>query len=571
MKKLIVPILLLVLASAGLYLYLHKPEKDYSYESFIAQDALIVVTQYDLEHRVEEFKGSPLGVAVAGLEYQLIGRELGLSDDVINRFLEFTHDVAELFDNQLFKTLFGTEATCALYPFTRSGDRGVDEQIMENLLVVARPKHGARLVDLAGWFDFANPTMSTSRYGRYEITRYDLENGRRISAVRRGELLLLSLNETTLRKSLDVSDGEIAGITEVDTYREQIDRFSGAALIVYTDFPALSKTLEDIAALALDQPGTLNFDDSIMDAYRTGMFGAWREPGHIVDRALITFDPNLLDGHTAKRIMTPVSEPRSHMRVDQDTIFYHWTNQFDFGYLLDRIHASGSASLANDSSLTGMLGVTGLTQVQLADLFTGNLTLALKGLEQNQLVPLPLFLVSAKTGDVDLLKSATDKLIEHYSVPVRRDAVGSGGELISWGGVVGIGSLLPAFAFNEDSLIISSSRREIRNYISEEGDHLIDNKRFQTVSSDIMKPSNSISYIELDKLTAMIKEMAAWGGTMIAIKDRELARKSKVLIDHLIDPLLDGLSMYQLIASRKYIENNAIHFESQTILEHGKQ
>jgi len=65
--------------------------------------------------------------------------------------------------------------------------------------------------------------------------------------------------------------------------------------------------------------------------------------------------------------------------------------------------------------------------------------------------------------------------------------------------------------------------------------------------------------------------MVSWGGTTLAIKDRELARKSKVLIDDLINPLLEGLSMYSIIGSRKYVEGSTIVFESYTHLDHGNQ
>ena len=69
----------------------------------------------------------------------------------------------------------------------------------------------------------------------------------------------------------------------------------------------------------------------------------------------------------------------------------------------------------------------------------------------------------------------------------------------------------------------------------------------------------------------MLQEMVSWGGTMLAIKDKELARKSKVLIDDLVNPLLEGLAMYAVIGSRKYHEGSAIVFESTTYLDNGTQ
>lgn len=573
MKKLIFPVILLILVLAGIFLFLPETDVEHSYQSFIPSDAQIVLTQYDMEKRVEEFRQSPLGDALNTLQYELIGSELNMSKADIDNFLEIKKSMADLFDNPLFKTLFGSQVTCALFPFAYRDDVTLEDQFLDNLLIIARPKHGAKLIDVATWFNFSTQTMSTSRYGRHAITRYDVEDGKRISGVRMNELLVMSFNEAVLRKSLDIYDGEGSGLLDIDSYQKQIDRFSGASLIVYTDFHKLSALIDDIASSSFDDNTSLTFDNNAVAGYHTGLFGAWRKENRIVDQAVITISPEQLDEQTKARLQVAVQEPQSYNDVSRDTILYHWTNQFDSAYLMKMIDdtetATGNPGI---NPLNQVTSVTGLSSEQIAGLFTGDLALAVKGLKDNQLVPLPQILLSLESSDIELLKSSTDKMIAHFSIPVRRKKIGENGELISWGGIIGIGSVLPAFAFNEDSLTISSNRDEITYFINkDERENLSDNEQFKTVSDELLQPSNSITYIEFARLTEMIKEMASWGGTMIAIKDRDLAKKSKVLIDELINPLLNGLSMYEVIASRKYIEDNVIIFESQTILNHGKQ
>jgi hypothetical protein len=89
------------------------------------------------------------------------------------------------------------------------------------------------------------------------------------------------------------------------------------------------------------------------------------------------------------------------------------------------------------------------------------------------------------------------------------------------------------------------------------------------LSDDLVKPSHAITFLDVGQATDMVKEMISWGGTMLAIQDRELARKSKVLIDELINPMLDGLAMYSLVGSRKVIDGSDIVYESRTIIEDG--
>ena len=138
--------------------------------------------------------------------------------------------------------------------------------------------------------------------------------------------------------------------------------------------------------------------------------------------------------------------------------------------------------------------------------------------------------------------------------------------------IIGIGSVLPALSFSDDAVIVSSNSAQIRNYIGpERKKSLAESPTFMEMGQDVLKPSQSISYLDFARTTEMTQELVSWGGTMLAIKDRELARKSKVLIDDLINPLLEGLAMYSIIGHRKYYEGNTIVFESFTRLDNGTE
>lgn len=78
------------------------------------------------------------------------------------------------------------------------------------------------------------------------------------------------------------------------------------------------------------------------------------------------------------------------------------------------------------------------------------------------------------------------------------------------------------------------------------------------------KPSNTIYYSNQVKLLDSLQDLISWGGTMIALKDRNLAVKSKILIDQLINPIFDGLSMYEKSATRSYTDKDLIIVESKT-------
>ena len=574
MKQAFIVIPLFLLLLAILYLFIPVFPERKTHESFIPSDAQMVITQYDLKYRVAEFVSSPLGITLAELNYETVGKELGFSSTEIEQFNQLRAEITATYQNPLVQMLVGREISVALLPFTPDDSVDFNQQLIDHLLVISRPSQSARLMDVATWAISGDERVSTVRYGVHDITRFDLENSSRLSVARVKDLIVMSLNERIVRQSLDVYDNDQLGLKENQEYQDRIDRFDEASLVGYFRFDGLV----DLINRAILESSSVNSQVRLLDkerlaAYKSAIFGAWRKENSIVDKAIISFDPAQLNESSRANLTSETALPKSHEQVPEDTIVFHWTNQFDpanlFGLVGDEqvVEQSGDYGPIIDD----VTEVTGLTLPELLNLFGNELTFAVRSLNEDQLVPLPRFLLSVNSTDIDQMKEVTDALINHYSIPVRRKAYDNA-EIISWGGIIGIGSVLPALSFANDAVIVSSNGAQIRNYIGpERKKSLAESPTFKEMGQDILKPSHSISYLDFARTTQMTQELVSWGGTMLAIKDRELARKSKVLIDDLINPLLEGLAMYSIIGHRKYLEGNTIVFESFTYLDNGTQ
>jgi hypothetical protein len=105
-------------------------------------------------------------------------------------------------------------------------------------------------------------------------------------------------------------------------------------------------------------------------------------------------------------------------------------------------------SRATSEFVSQLSQITGLPPETLVSLIDNDLTLAVKGISETQLVPLPVFLLSVKSSDLEQLRISLEKIIAHFDIPVRRTEIG-GSELISWGGIIGIGSVLPSLMFTD--------------------------------------------------------------------------------------------------------------------------
>jgi hypothetical protein len=120
-------------------------------------------------------------------------------------------------------------------------------------------------------------------------------------------------------------------------------------------------------------------------------------------------------------------------------------------------------------------------------------------------------------------------------------------------------------------LILAGSADMVKKIIDSQGSQgLIAEKSFQQVNEGLHKgltgSNNSVSYVKFSSLLKMIRELANWGGTILSMQDPETGRKSKVVFDQLIFPLLDGLGMYEAMGSRSVIQDDSLIMESTMIL-----
>jgi len=571
MKQAIIVVPLFFLLLAILYLFTPVFPEKLTHETFIRGDAPIVLIQYELNKRVEELKSSPLGQNIFQLNYDRIAAELGFSEADVSEWRRPVAEVIDAYQNPVVQALIGTEFSLAMWPFALDPAGNVGVQIQNHLLLVSRPSKDARLLDLAAWTGIGGNSTSKINYGKHTIIRINLENDQRLSVVRVKNHIVMSLSEQVLRSSLDLYDNKQGGLLDNKTYQANIGRFSGASFIGYIDFAYLFNSINQASRAIVQDDDYALIDEDQVQHYRSGLFGAWRDESGIVDKAVISFDPDQIDQRTKTLLDRELSTPSDYKKLSRDTIIYHWTNQFDAGVLLDYLDESSQQQDGTEQQqLISQIGeVSGLSLEQIIDLFGNDLTLAVRALDDQQLVPLPRFLLSVKSSDAARLKKVADTLIDYFAIPVQRKMMGQT-ELITWGGVAGIGAVLPSLLFGPESVIISSNRQQIRRFLgSERKQGLTETEKFKLMSPHIMLPSHAVTYLDFARTTRMLQEMINWGGTMLALKDRELAGKSKILIDELIHPLLDGLAMYSAIGSRKYIDGATIVYESRTLIEHG--
>lgn len=545
-------------------------------ELFIDSEALLVSKNYNFVERINNFKTTPLANTFNDMDLSLVSAALDIPEIDHGAIIAWKKKVATFIDHPLMNEIFGSEFTLALIPDTSLVQYSVEKDLATKLLVIARPRHHARILEL--FSDLIDPegSVTEARYGGYVIKRIPVESDQSVAVVRVKDLLLISLNERILRKSLDVYDQKSSLISEVTDYSRITSSFEKSSSITYVNvskmIDAMTSYLNqaDGSSITTALPQKLNN----LKGYKYLIWGTWDNKDSLSHKATVSFNSDEMLPEYRELFRVEPSKSDVHKRINTDTIWYYWTNILRPRALLALYNQQMSTSekSASHQLIDDIKEITGHTTEELFSLIENDFLIALKNSPEEQFIPIPRLLFAIKTSNPEELYRVIENVTDFYEIPLSKQSI-NGADIYLWGGVIPTGDLQPTFCVTDNYLVISSNRQQIKEFLlSEDGYPSLDsNPRFLEVTRGISDQNNSINYIDSRSLAALVKEIFSWIGTMIAIQDRAAAEQSKILIDHFINPLLDGLSMYSTIGMRSYTGENKIIIESIVIKDYGKK
>jgi hypothetical protein len=78
-------------------------------------------------------------------------------------------------------------------------------------------------------------------------------------------------------------------------------------------------------------------------------------------------------------------------------------------------------------------------------------------------------------------------------------------------------------------------------------------------------------FVRTAQLVDGLKELVAWGGTMIAVRDEQAGAKSKILVDQVIMPILDSFRGCETVALRSVTRSGELIVEASAFQAEEKQ
>ncbi|MFV0439379.1 MAG: hypothetical protein ACK5PS_18515 [Desulfopila sp.] len=563
----IVNILLFVLIFLlGIFILNEDEQKQWSLSAFLPTDTQVYFEQSNGQEFVERFRHSRLGRVVRSLDYPQILKDAGL-DQRITLFLQVQRRTLEaLADDRLVTTLLGRKYALALLG-PREWSVATSEPIRylkQHLLLISRPLvRGRSFKGLLNDY-LHNRSVTTTRYGRYEIQRIVLAGGDVLALAEVSGFVLCSLEERVVRESLDLHDRKKPALNTQPAFLSFSQEMEGAELFVYCAVAALQRQ-----AQALAQDGATILGDGgrelvSLTGIRRVAYGGWRQPNLMKKRIIIGLNHETMDARLRQMMENTPTLNFSLPYVSRDVLLYYWSNSLELKMLWDmytsRFGADSREVVEMEKEITRLFGhdVDGLIQ-----LLGSNIAIMVRENKNENFVPIPDFAILLKLRDSQATGKAMRQALNKLDIKTKAGTYRKV-KYFSWG-IDPNESLQPVYAIHRDYLIFANTLNILQIILDTpvNNTRLVASKGFKAIDPGFQTLNNSVCYIDQVRLLRRLQEFVGWAGLMLAIQDREAAEKTKTLIDNLLDPLFDGLSMYEQSATRTYLKGGRVYIESQ--------
>jgi len=570
MKKIgIIALTLILFSGLGLIYFLKGgPDKSIDAAEFLPGDVLFYGEQIEFTKMYKQFSGSRLGKTLTSLDYTGIANELGQQGQAVLELDTLRKKISTFFENPAFNELLGKEFAVALFPAKSFSTDNPAKSLEERLLLIAKPRHNVQLLHSLIPLLSKDLKHSTAQYGSHIINRYKIDELNTLSTVTVEGLIVAALEERLVRKSIDYYDSKENTLSDNKEFKKLRKNFKGARFFSYLSLPAFFEQGKMISENLQDEERKEFL--RLLEHWKgwgAAAYGAWYEKGIIKDQVEIFFDKNKLDSKVARLCcdVKPSTNKTLEM-VPADTLFYYWTNTLNLPLIWELYSTTLTRQKpeALDLLRQELRDTVNVELEEILAMIDKEFALIIKDVGSEG-IPLPKVSAIVQLKEPDRFLKIFHTLLEEGDIPLSKKKFMN--HTVTYWGIAPQGGLQPAFVVIDNYLLLSNSIDLVKQIVSLKTDPektLLQSAEMKVVGRELEEKNNSAAYVHIALLADAFKNLATWASGMAIIQGPEAAREADIIVNKLILPLLDGVSMYSTLGSRSIINKDSIILESTT-------
>jgi len=536
---------------------------------FIPDNVLVYFEQSNASNVLKDYSKSPLGKKISTIDIFKTGRKVGVAESTLAAAEKIIRYYTSVKDNKLFHEVFGKRFAVAIFaPKANSRYTDLSEYIKDNSVVVAKPVHGAEELEF-----FAESfgklvraySISSSQYGKHHVKRVKINGQTFFMAIVEG-MFVMSLNQKKVRRCLDTYDRELPSFTKNSDFARMRKSFNRPDRFFYLPVNEVREQIESKLAALASFPGQelLRKELATTVGFSTFGYASWNKKRKVIDKILVQFDGSQVNNVVKNHIEALPSRCSMLSLTSEDPMAFYWSNTVKLKHFAQYFQTSREEDPQLEKFWSTVKNITGKNIEEIMAMLGEEIGLVLEPDPKDDFFSFPLGMLFLRISDVPGLKAALEKVIDAYAIPVSVKTYGPV-SYTYWTPSPQDG-LQPLYGFWGDLLFLGNSSRLLKMVVDRREANLtiLDNPAIKALDPGFTGKNNSITYVNTVSLAKVLQKWLALVGMTLAIEDRDAAYKVHTILEEIIDPLLDGIGMYEKSCTRSYFTPEMVVIDSIT-------
>jgi hypothetical protein len=376
---------------------------------------------------------------------------------------------------------------------------------------------------------------------------------------------VMSINEKQLRRCIDTFDHELPALAENDNFAEIRKSFVMPDRFFYLPVNDARKFVtERVADMTFTGKELLLKELATTVGFANFGYGSWNKKKSVIDKVLVQYESDEVNSVVKTHIDAIPSRCSMLSLTTENPMAFYWSNTIMINHFLRYIEKTREAEPQLEKFWSNVESITGKNTEEIFSLLGDEVSLVLEPGPEDKFFSFPLGIFFVRVKNVPELQTIFEKLIDEYDIQV---SVRSYGPIhYSFWTPSPQDGLQPLYGFWDDLIFFGNSSRFLKMIADRKsGDFsLLDNVDVKSLDPGFTKQNNSITYLNNVELIKVLQKWLGLVGMTLAIENRETAYKIHTVLEEIINPLLDGASMYERSCTRSYFTPEMVIIDSIT-------
>jgi hypothetical protein len=541
---------------------------------FIPYQALVYFEQHHGSLALKEFTRSPLGKKIATIDFLKSGTKISVPDSILLPIKEGLSVFAAIKDNKFLHEILGNKLAIAILPpfdsqqHTDIADvKDIKGYLKENTLIVASPRHSAE-----GLAFFAEKysnyvdkySVSSAQYGNHHIKRIRLQD-QTFSLVTIEGIFIVSLSEKQLRHCIDIYDAKLPSLAINKDFLAMKKNFKAPDRFFYLSVDNARKFItEKVNDLAFTGKVLFLKELATTVGFTHFGYGSWNKRKRVIDKVLVRYKSDAINNVVKNHIdVEPIHCSMLSLTTENPMAFY-WSNTLKLKDLTEYFEKNKELSPLIEKLWSTVARITGKNVEEIFSFLGKEFSIVLEPGAQDEFFAIPLGMVFLRINNVPGFEAVLQEIISEYKFPI---TVKSHGQVrYSYWTDSPQDGLQPLYGFWEDLFFFGNSSKLLAMIVDKKNADfsLLDNAAIKMLDPGFAEKNNSITYLNNVALLKVLQRWLDLLGMTLAIEDREKAYRVHTVLNEIINPLLDGVSMYEKSSTRSFFTSEMVVIDSIT-------